>query len=118
MDQTQGKEFYKKILNDHELAELEMWNDRPAMQSAIKKIILSSIYYEGVLKPGESPDVGFNFLLVLANSNNSYTNEYLGADLKARVKAMQLLEMGYKELEKFKKITQESKTPDLAKSHK
>lgn len=102
--QGQGKDFYKKILSDYEIAELESFGERPALQSAIKKVILSSIYHEGVLKPGESPDIGFNFLLVLANSNANYTNEYLGADLKARVKACQLLELGYKELEKFKKV--------------
>lgn len=96
--------FYKKILDETEQKELEIVNDRPFLMSALKKVILSSIYHEGVLKPGEMPDVGNNFLLILANSTSDYTNEHLGADLKARVKACQLVELGFKEIVKFKKV--------------
>ena len=114
MDKEHAQDFFKKILNDQEIAELERFNESPALQSAIKKVILSAIYHEGVLKSGEMPDVGFNFLLVLANSNNDYTPEHLGNDLKARVKACQLLEMGYKALADFKKFvipTRENTNP-------
>ena|SRR3990167_611955 len=94
---------YKKILNDQEIAELERYAEVPTLQSAIHKVLLYQIYYKGTLKPGENPDPGFNFAMLLAQASGGITHEHLGADLRTKVQALQLLEDGVKTLGRFKK---------------
>lgn len=69
--------------------------------TALKKVILSAVYFDGTLIEEGIPDPLKNFCLAIA-SKPGIKNEDLGAEIKASLAAVQLLETGFKELEKFK----------------
>jgi hypothetical protein len=71
--------------------------------NAIKKVLLYSVYYSGVLKPGENPDFLRNFflsILIEPRTGQEYklNNEELGQKLRARVEALAILDDGFKKL--------------------
>lgn len=108
-----SKSFYEKILNAQEISELERYNESPALQSALHKVLLAQIYYRGNLKKGENPDPSINFALFLGQQG-MIKHEELGRDLQCRVYALQLLEESLQMLTKFKKEsknTKEDKNP-------
>lgn len=70
------------------------------MIEALKKVILHSVYFDGTLNKKGIPDPLKNFTLAFA-SRPGAKNEELGAELKASLAAVQLLETGFRELAKF-----------------
>jgi len=90
----------ESILTELEKDKLSFVAKDEVMLGAIKKIVLSSVYFDGTLKEEGVPDPLKNFALALA-SRQGATNEELGSELKASLAGVQLLETGFKELEKF-----------------
>src|SRR3990167_2710609 len=74
---------------------------------ALKKVLLSAVYFDGTLTEEGVPDPLKNFALALA-SRPGVKNEDLGADLKASLAGVQLLETGFQELVKFNVKTVEA----------
>ena len=102
-----------QILNDTEKAKLTRIAEDDISMSAIKKIFLFGIYYNGTLKAGENPEPTMNFALALMGQSRNYTDEHLGQVFRAQVEAISQLEAGFKELEKFKII----KSADISKKN-
>lgn len=108
------EQFYKDILNTSEQLELEYLNEKPVLLQAIEKVLLANIYSIGTLKPGEKPHFNHNFLFMLANQTDGITMEHLGADLKARTYALQLLQDSLTMIKTFKKaqvVKKDEKNP-------
>jgi len=92
----------KDILNEFETAQLEKLLDNPVLCEAIRKVFLFGIYYNGTIQKGLPADPTRNFTLALAFQKD-VSNEHLGADLRACTEAIRMVEMGFKELSRFKK---------------
>jgi hypothetical protein len=78
---------FLKNMNQGEKQELERLNDNPILLSAIRKVFDSFIR--------EDPFDGFDY---------EGTNEQLGASLRAYRMALGIIEQGFKELVKFKRV--------------
>lgn len=90
-----------KILTGIELDRLAFIAKDEHSISGLKKVLLSAVYFSGTLVEEGVPDPQHNFALALA-SRQGATNEEIGAELRASLAAVQLLETGFKELEKYK----------------
>jgi len=90
----------ENILTELEKDKLKLVSSDEVMVGAIKKVIMSAVYFDGTLDKKGIPAPLKNFALALA-SRPGVKNEDLGADLKASLAGVQLLETGFKELEKF-----------------
>lgn len=98
-----------EFLNNIEKNELEKLNENLTLVNAIKKVLLAKIYFEGTLLPGQwAGDPIKNIMLQNAagalQGNAFITDEQLGQRLRADTQAFRLVELGFQELEKFKKI--------------
>ena len=98
------EEFY--YLNDSEKALIEGFVANRPMLEAVKKVLLSGVYIDGVMKSGEEVDPLKNFILgrmtrtLIANA----PFEMKGQEISAIIHGISLFESGIKELEKFKKV--------------
>lgn len=107
-------QFIKDILNETEISELEAMNERPMLLGALKKVLLNPIYHQGILEKGKIPDPNQNFLLALGASAGAAAGpELLGKDLMNRIYALQLVEIGFNTLSRFKKL----ETPQIQKKN-
>lgn len=84
-------------LNDIEKQKVTAFVSDEIMMNAIKKVFLYGIYQNGTLKPGEKPEPLKNFALSLA-FDPKYTNEELGADLRASAHGISFVEKGFNQL--------------------
>jgi hypothetical protein len=96
-----------EYLNDIEKNELAKLNENPTLMNAIKKVILSVIYYRGTMFPGQaSEDPLENPILFMAahaiQDTPHITDDMLGRNLRADTQALRQLELAFKELYKFK----------------
>lgn len=102
------KEMLALFLSDSEKAELKAFINNKPMANAIKKVLLFDIYNNGTLKAGENPDPTRNFALQFAfmtrdpNSGIRATDAELGADLRAVVEGVCLVENAYGQLAAYK----------------
>lgn len=94
-------EFIKGFLSDLEIGQLERLAEDSILLEAIKKVILFGLYNNGVLASGKPSDPLRNFALQTAGRRD-FSNEQLGATIRASAEGMALLENGIKLLEKFK----------------
>ena len=88
------------VLTELEKDKLKFVANDETMLGAIKKVILSAVYFDGTLRKNADPESQKNFCLALA-AEPGINNERLGANLKASLAGVQLLENGFRELEKF-----------------
>jgi hypothetical protein len=97
-------EFIDQILNDIEKAEIHNFNANKTMQDAVRKVLLAGVYFNGTLRPGEKADASRNFAISMGiralNAEPPATDEELGQDLRASIKAMRLVENAMTELAK------------------
>lgn len=84
-------------LSDAERAKVASFMADERMVEAVKKVLLAGIYYNGTLKPDQKADPLKNAALGLA-FNPSFTNEQLGADLRAFAQGIESVENGFKKL--------------------
>lgn len=101
-------DFLESFLTDSERASLQRFADDEIMHTAVQKVILAGIYYNGTLEAGKKPDPLRNFALT-GLFNQEYTDEVLGQKTRARVEAIRTLELAYQELLGFKTAQQASK---------
>lgn len=98
----------KEFLNDLELEKVKVFVEDPVMFEAVRKVLLSGIYQNGTLKPGQKANPSKNFALSLA-FDPKVDNEALGADLRASASGIHFVELGFRELEKL--VPQPIKSP-------
>jgi hypothetical protein len=95
----------KEILSDKEQNALARLADDEVTLGAIKKVLLFGIYYNGTAKGAKQ---GINPLMNFAmqiDVNNVMTNEQLGLVVRAKTEALVTVEVGIRELEQFKVVT-------------
>lgn len=93
----------EEILNDIEKASLAKLAEDLTTLNALKKLFLFGIYYNGTLKPGDDPKPLMNFATRI-DEQNVMTDDQLGRVLRAKIEGLVTVELGFKELEKFKKV--------------
>lgn len=114
-------EMVKEVMNDIEHDKLIAFTSDQVMYNAVKKFILWSAYHDGVMEKGKPFDSGRNWALQTAflainPTNIPRSNEEIGADLRAWVKGLNMVESGFKELLDLKrdeKPVEEEKNPAL-----
>lgn len=89
-----------EYLTDIQKAKLENFVKDPVMFEAVKSVLLAGIYQNGTLRKGVKADPLKNFALSLA-FNPQFSNEQLGADLRACAEGINLVENGFNELIKI-----------------
>ncbi len=75
------------------------FNSGPKMVGAVKKVLLHTIYKQGVLKPGE-PAERSNWVFGILNSDER-TDEEVARKLTASLKGLAYLESGFEQLKDF-----------------
>ncbi len=100
-----------EYLNEIEKDKIRHFNEDVILREAIRKIFLKRIFQDGVLTAGKSINPYENFALNIYKSGyqpgetkEMYTDEELGKLTKLRRFAIELLQEGFKDLEKFKKV--------------
>jgi hypothetical protein len=90
-------------LDDNEKNAVVAFCQNEVMHRAVKKVLLHTIYRQGVIKPGE-PLVEENFVFGLATAvlGGSPTNEQLGAEVSAALKGLTYLQDGFKKLKEVR----------------
>lgn len=97
---TQPKDYY---LNDIERDAIATFVGNPTMLEAVRKVLLAGAYFNGTLQEGIKAIPNYNFALMLvANREAAYTDEALGADLRAAYAGVRLIEQGFARLEEYK----------------
>lgn len=104
MEDEVKKDFLDTILDDAEKGALEIFASNATAVRAVKKMLLASVYHNGTLAAGKEPMPLRNAALSLAmNQMTEYSNEHLGADLRALASGVSQIEMGFdKIISKFK----------------
>lgn len=98
-------------LNDIEVAELEKFVENKTMFEAARKVLLAGIYFNGTLSEGKPAEARKNFILAQLTQpimENAPIEEY-GHYAKALVNAIKLVETGFNDFEKFRKVEPETK---------
>ena len=94
----------EEILNDKEMAEVQKYLANDTLKQSIKKILLYGVYDNGVLKAGEDPKPMMNFAITIDQLNGEVmSDELIGQVLRAKRSAIELIEVGFTELEKLRK---------------
>jgi hypothetical protein len=90
------------FLNEIEKAELSRFTENKVLFNAVKKVVLSCVYFDGTLQKTGIPEPQKNFILAIASGSlGQLTREQLGEKVEASLAGVQLIEQGFKELEKF-----------------
>ena len=101
-------EKIKEYLNEAEHNAIEKFVENKILLEAVKKVLLEPVYTQGILKEGQpaKPDTNYAFALAARRKMTGFThltNEQIGADLCAVWEGINLVGLGFNELEKFKK---------------
>ena len=121
-----SKQYIDKILNDVEKVEVEKFANNTAMMEAVKKVLLTGIYFNGTLRKEENADPTQNFALSLAFLSGNkdpvtqqlhpvYSDEELGQDLRAGSEGIRMVERGFTNLSAYASI--EKKEPPKKPGH-
>lgn len=100
------------FLSDIEREKIALFNEDSILREAVKKVLLKGIYENGTLRAGKPADPLQNFALAIA-FDPQYSNEQLGADLRASASGISLLEQGFKKLLEFKRVTPKAEEPGV-----
>jgi len=98
-------------LNDIEKSEIEKFVENKTQFEAVRKVLLAGIYFNGTLTAGEPADARKNFLLAQLTQpimENAPIAEY-GSHAKSLVNGVKLIETGFNDFEKFRKVETEPK---------
>lgn len=100
---TTRKSVTDTLLNDIEKDAVIGFLKNPTAVRAVKKLLLAGLYYNGTMKKGEEPDFLRNFALTIAAGahQTGATNELIGADVRAKWEAINILELGFAEMSKL-----------------
>ncbi len=93
--------IYEDILNEYEQTYVREFYENEGMREAVKKIILAGIYTNGVMKKGQKADALRNFALQLVSNKGQFTNEQLGADLRALWEGINIVEAAFQQMSKY-----------------
>lgn len=97
------------FLNEVEKNELTKFVENKTQFEAVRKVILSGVFYDGVLKQGEAMDVLRNFMIARFTNPQGMspapigidTDETLGRKLRAMIDGISMVETAFKKFEQF-----------------
>lgn len=94
----------KDHLSELEILKIETFCKDEVMFDAVKKVILQSIYIQGVNIPDKAPNSLKNgaFSMVSLSTNNPIPDEVIGQQLRAQWAGVNALEVGMNELKNIK----------------
>lgn len=103
----------EQLLTDREKEAISSFINNEVMFKAVKKVVLSSIYFDGTIRKEGIPHPMKNWATALVN-DPTISDVKLGKMLKSGVAGMQLLEEGFAKLARFdkKKPKKESNEPN------
>lgn len=90
------------ILNKEEELLVSKMVENKKLMSAVKKVLLYGLYYNGTLKEGEEAEPMKNFAITIADQTRSLTDKEVGEILRGKRYAIEMLEEGFGQLELFK----------------
>jgi hypothetical protein len=95
----------EKYLSEQEIDKLKTFNQDTVLKNAIRKVLLEPIYGQGVLEQGDSSPAR-NFALtqsfnMLMQKREMWDLEKIGFDVMTSAKAIQYIEQGFGEVEKY-----------------
>ena len=96
---TDERELLSEVLDEQEETFIQQFYANEKMREAVKKVLLFPLYVQGTLKKGKKATPNFNWLF---NSVGN-TNENLGAVIRAKIEALNLVQEGFERLSKVKK---------------
>ena len=101
-----------EFLNDLEIESVKRFMGDKLAKEAVRKILLAGVYANGVLKEGEpaSPTRNAAFGLLMGNGGamRPVQNEQLGAELRAMIEGMMIVEEGFQKLERYAQDTEKA----------
>lgn len=102
-----------RLFNDREKEEIKKFINNEDMFKAVKKVVLSSIYFDGTIKKEGIPDPLHNWATALTN-DPALSDAKVGKMLKSGVAGMKLLVEGFALLARFdeKEIKEKSDKPN------
>ena len=95
-----------EYLSEIEKSALDRFVSDETMREAVKKVILSGVYDDGVLREGKPSDPLKNFMLAYFTSpqGSLLPAEEKGYRLEAILNAISMVETGFKNLDKYKSV--------------
>ena len=90
----------RKLLTELELKKVEQIAGDEVAFSALKKVLLASVYFDGTIQKDVDSESQKNFALAIA-SEPGITAEAAGNKLLNALAGVQLLEIGFKDLKRF-----------------
>lgn len=111
-----AKQETPDYLDEREVAAIQRFLEDAVQLEAVRKVLLSGVYEDGVMKPGKPADPLKNFILgaTTGPNDNLLPDEQLGAKLRAIISGVSLVESGFSALEKLKLTP----SPEEAKPNK
>lgn len=103
---------YHDYLTELEIVEIEKFNQNLSMSEAVKKVLFTVVNIQGRVTKGQkvNPEInGALHLAALARNGTKFTNEELGADIRAYAHAVGMLDSGFREIVKIKQKQKEPK---------
>lgn len=92
----------KEVLSEAEKTKLAQIAEDNTMKSALRKVLLFPIYYNGILEAGQDPDPTMNFALGLMGQSRNMPDDHLGRVLRGQMEGITMLEQGMTQIDKFK----------------
>lgn len=90
-------------LSEVEIEKIKAFQEDEVMREAVKKVLLSDVYQNGVMKPGEKHNALKNAALGLmygpTGHQKELSNEELGARLRSYNEGIQNVEKGFNKIE-------------------
>ena len=89
-----------------QVEKLKAFNKDPMLKDALYKVFLAPLYLQGVMIKGKEFNAPTNFALtpafdMILKRRETWDNEKLGEWVKVQAQAIQFVEQGFGELEKF-----------------
>lgn len=104
-------------LSKLEQDKIKIFNEDRVLKEALRKVLLEPLYNHGVMRPDGENDPTRNFVLtpvfnMLLGKRETWSNEQIGEFTRASAMAIQFLEQGFGELDKFKAELKEEQDVD------
>lgn len=92
------------FLNELERAAIISFNSNPVMVEAVKKVLLSTVYHQGVMKPGVQSASMTNWALHIVQEARDGENSdaVIGQRLRASAEGLNFVEAGFMKLREIK----------------
>lgn len=93
-----------EYLNEIEQNEIQKFLENITLKEAVRKVILSGVYFDGIMVPGKPADPLKNFILgTMTTSANAFAlTAEKGMRIQSIIDAIAMVESGFRKLEELK----------------